>query len=247
MESPFIKKYFEIAALSQLSLAEKRLQLKAALTFPDDYIGQEAVYQLVREPISESIALYKNGFESNNIYVRQAIALSLESIPEELKEEYESLLNDMSYVTQEAALYQLWSQFPDNRSIYLNKMRDVIGFQNKNIRQLWLVLALVDPTYRITEKEKFKNELKSYTAPAYSFEIRETAFGYINELQLWDTSVLTNLVNASAHPSWRFKKFARKLLDSVLKNEAFKNQIILGMEAYSDEEKTYLRTKLTTQ
>jgi aminopeptidase N len=54
-------------------------------------------------------------------------------------------------------------------------------------------------------------------------------------------------VNASAHPSWRFKKIARKLLDSVLKNEAFKNQIILGMEAYSDEEKTYLRTKLTTQ
>ncbi len=61
-----------------------------------------------------------------------------------------------------------------------------IGFQNKNVRQLWLVLALVDPTYRITEKEKFKNELKSYTAPAYSFEIRETAFGYINELQLWE-------------------------------------------------------------
>ena len=244
MESPFIKKYFEVAALGRLSLAEKQLQLKTALTFPNDYIGQEAVYQLARELISESIALYKNGFASNNIYVRQAIALSLESIPEELKEEYESLLNDMSYVTQEAALYQLWSQFPDNRSIYLNKMQAVIGFQNKNVRQLWLVLALVDPTYRITEKEKFKNELKSYTAPAYSFEIRETAFGYINELQLWDTSVLTNLVNASAHPSWRFKKFARKLLDSVLKNEAFKNQIILEMEGYSEEEKAYLKLKL---
>ena len=247
VESVFIKKYFEVAALGQLSLPEKRLQLKTALTFPNDYIGQEAVYQLVGEPISETIALYKNGFTSNNIYVRQAIALSLESIPEELKEEYESLLNDASYVTQEAALYNLWSQFPDNRSIYLNKMRDVIGFQNKNVRQLWLVLALVDPTYRITEKEKFKNEIKSYTAPAYSFEIRETAFGYINELQLWDKSVLANLVNASVHPSWRFKKSARKLLASVLKNETFKNQIIIEMDTYSEEEKVYLKTKIALE
>jgi aminopeptidase N len=247
MESAFIKKYFEVAALGQLSLAEKRLQLKTALTFPNDFIGQEAIYQLVGEPISETIILYKNGFSSNNTYVRQAIALSLESIPEELKEEYESLLNDGSYVTQEAALYNLWSQFPENRSIYLNKMQDVIGFQNKNVRQLWLVLALVDPIYRITEKDKFKNELKSYTSPVYSFEIRETAFGYVNELQLWDTSVLANLVNASVHPSWRFKKYARKLVASVLKNETFKNQIILGMETYSEEEKTYLLTILTSE
>jgi len=244
MESPFIKKYFEVAALGSLSLREKKLQLKTALTFPNDYIGQEAVYQLVGEPFPETIALYKNGFSSNNLYVRQAIALSLESIPEELKEEYESLLNDASYVTQEAALYTLWSQFPENGSIYLNKMRDVIGFQNKNIRQLWLVLALVDPTYRIADKEEFKNELRSYTAPTNSFEIRETAFGYINELQLWDKSVLSNLVHASLHPSWRFKKSARKLLDSVLKNESYKNEIINGMETYSEEEKAYLKIKL---
>jgi aminopeptidase N len=247
MESTFVKKYFEVASLGQLPLAQKRLQLKTALTFPNDYIGQEAVYQLVGEPISETTALYKNGFASNNIYVRQAIALSLESIPEELKEEYESLLNDASYVTQEAALYTLWAQFPENRSVYLNKMQDVIGFQNKNVRQLWLVLALVDPTYRVNETDKFRIELKSYTAPAYSFEIRETAFGYINELQLWDKSVLTNLLNASLHPSWRFKRYARKLLASVLKNETFKSQIILGMETYSEEEKAYLKTKLTSE
>jgi hypothetical protein len=54
-------------------------------------------------------------------------------------------------------------------------------------------------------------------------------------------------VNASAHPSWRFKKYARKLVASVLKNETFKNQIILGMETYSEEEKTYLLTILTSE
>ena len=80
--------------------------------------------------------------ESNNLYIRQAIALTLEGIPQELVSDYETLLEDASYVTQEAALYNLWTQFPDRRSYYLDKMEGVDGFQNKNIRQLWLVLAL---------------------------------------------------------------------------------------------------------
>ena len=244
MKSPFIKKYFEVAALAPFSIPEKRLQLKTALRFPNDYIGQEAVYQLAGEPLSETIGLYKNGFASNNIYVRQAIALSLETIPMALKKDYESLLDDASYVTQEAALYQLWAQFPKNRARYLNKMKGVMGFQNRNVRQLWLVLAIVDPFYRIAEKETFKKELKSYTSPAYSFEIRETAFGYIHELQLWDTQTIGHLVNASVHPSWRFKKNARKLVDSVLKKETYKNQMVLRMQTYSEEERAYLKTKL---
>ena len=123
-------------------------------------------------------------------------------------------------------------------------MKGVMGFQNRNVRQLWLVLAIVDPFYRIAEKETFKKELKSYTSPAYSFEIRETAFGYIHELQLWDTQTIGHLVNASVHPSWRFKKNARKLVDSVLKKETYKNQMVLRMQTYSEEERAYLKTKL---
>ncbi len=143
LKSTFIKKYFEISALRATPLVDKKIQLKTALTFPNDFIGQEAVYQLVDEPISETLPLYKNAFESNNLYVRQAVALSLQTIPKELQTEYESLLNDDSYVTLETSLYQLWMQFPEKRTAYLNQTKGIEGFQNKNIRQLWLALALI--------------------------------------------------------------------------------------------------------
>lgn len=244
IRSPFINSYFEISALRGTPLKEKMIQLKTELSFPNDYSGQEAVYQLVGEPISETLSLYIDGFRSNNLYVRQAIALSMETIPKELLKNYESLLDDASYVTQEAALYNLWTQVAEKRAVYLDKMESVVGFQNKNVRQLWLVLALVDSDYRPDQTTAFGLELKGYTSSDYSFEIRETAFGYINELQFWDTVSLNNLVNASVHHSWRFRKYARGLLERLWKNQDYKILILAGMDSFSEKEKQYIKTKL---
>jgi len=244
INSSFMNQYFEIAALRNVPLSEKKLQLQTVLTFPDDYRGQEGIYQLSGEAISETLSLYKNGFESNNLFVRQTIALTLTTIPEELLIEYESLLDDASYVTQEAALYNLWMQYPEKRILYLNKMEGSVGFQNRSLRQLWLVLASVTDAYKISERPAFLKELINYTASDFSFEIREVAFGFVNELQLWDAEVLKNLLDATVHHSWRFRNNARKLLDEVLKNEAYKSEILNGMESYSEEEQQYLKSKL---
>lgn len=242
LKSPFINKYFEISALRAIPLKDKEVQLKTALTFPNDFIGQEAVYQLVDESISETLPLYTSAFESNNLYVRQAVALSLETIPIELKNEYESLLNDDSYVTKEAALYQLWMQFPENRIQYLNKTKGVIGFQNKNVRQLWLALALITEEYENTNKVDYLNELKNYTSTDYSFEIRDKAFEYVNELQLWDSETLKNLVEACVHPTWRFSKSSRKLLNDLLANKKLQNQITGLGKFVSIEASNYLNS-----
>ena len=244
IRSPFITSYFEISALRGTSLKEKSIQITTELSFPNDYLGQEAIYQLVDEPLLETVPLYKRAFESNNLYVRQAIALSLETIPKELQKEYESLLDDASYITKEAALYNLWTQFPEERSRYLDKIEGIEGFQNKNVRQLWLVLAMVDTNYKPDQTSEFEEELKSYTSPDFSFEIRETAFGYINELQFWDTITLNNLVNASTHHSWRFKKYARGLLDQLLKNSSYNGLIISEMSNFSEAEQRYIKSKL---
>jgi aminopeptidase N len=53
--------------------------------------------------------------ETNGITSRQGVAGTLPSIPEEFREEYETLLNDKSYQTQEIALYNLWNNFPEYR------------------------------------------------------------------------------------------------------------------------------------
>ena len=231
LKSAFIRKYFEISALRAVPFSDKKIQLKTALTFPNDFIGQEAVYQLMDEPLAETLPLYKTAFNSNNLYVRQAIALSLQTIPKELQTEYESLLQDDSYVTMESALYQLWMQFPEKRAAYLNKTKGIEGFQNKNIRQLWLALALLTEGYDNQEKENYISELKHYTSPDYSFEIREKAFEYVNELQLWDTEMLKNLVEATVHPTWRFAKPSKALLNNLLQNEKYHEQVkVLGRQ-----------------
>ncbi len=244
LKSPFIRSYFDVSALRATPLASKKLQLKTALTFPNDFIGQEAVYQLIEEPISETLSLYKNAFESNNLYVRQAVALSLQTIPKKLQKEYESLLNDDSYVTKEAALHQLYMQFPDKRTEYLNKTKGIEGFQNKNIRQLWLALALITEGYDNSEKLNYLIELKNYTATDYSFEIREKSFEYVDQLNLWDIETLKNLIEACVHPNWRFAKTSKELLNNVLSNKELHEQVkVLGKQV-SEKAANYINSIL---
>ncbi len=241
-KSPFIKKYFEVSALRAIPFSDKKIQLKTALTFPNDFIGQEAVFQLAGEPISETLPLYKNAFESNNLYIRQAVALSLQTIPKKLQREYESLLNDDSYVTLETALYQLWSQFPENRTEYLNKTKGVVGFQNKNIRQLWLTLALITEGFENVDKENYLKELKNYTSTENSFEIREKSFEFINELQLWDVETLKNLAEACVHPTWRFSKPSKETLNKLIQDKKYYEQIKLLSRQVSEDAANYLNS-----
>jgi aminopeptidase N len=170
------------------------------------------------------------------------VALSLQGIPKELQTEYESLLNDNSYETMETALYQLWMQFPEKRTEYLNKTKGIEGFQNKNIRQLWLTLALITEDYENSEKENYLKELKNYTSTDYSFEIREKAFEYVNELQLWDLETLKNLVEACVHPTWRFSKPSKEMLSNLLQDKKHYEQIkVLGRQV-SEKAANYLNS-----
>jgi aminopeptidase N len=62
--------------------------------------------------------------------------------------QYESLLDDKSYQTQEIALFYLWNNFPEQRLVYLEKSKDWIGFSDYNLKTLWLSLA-VSPEYKV--------------------------------------------------------------------------------------------------
>ncbi|MFC7356983.1 M1 family metallopeptidase [Jejudonia soesokkakensis] len=245
IKSPFINKYLELTSLRMVPLSEKKLQLMTALTFPNDYMGQEAIYQIAGEPISETLALYKKGFASDNLYVRQAIALVLETIPKELQADYESLLNDDSYVTREIALQQLFINSPENRKRYLDLSKEWIGFQNKNLRQMWLVLALVEPSYEPDNTSKYIEELLAYSSAEFSFEIREITLQYLYELSLWQPSSLKNVLNAATHHNWRFRTTAREILSEVLKNEDYKGFYRNNFDTFSENEQEYLNKVLT--
>ncbi|MGM1054989.1 MAG: M1 family metallopeptidase [Bacteroidota bacterium] len=243
--SEFITDYLEIAALREIPLPNKRELLSQALDFPvNDYIGLEAVYQLAGEPDAEALKLYKKAFSSGNLYVRQAIALSLQPIPLELKSDFSSLLDDNSYLTIENALLKLWMQFPEQADEFLEKTKDIEGFSNKNIRMLWLVLNLVSPEVKPERTGDYYKELSGYTREYFPFEVRENAFGYLYQLNAFSDQNLLDLLNATQHHTYRFRDFSRKLLDTLLKEEEYRKSYVALMQQISGRELEFLNNKL---
>ena len=154
-------------------------------------------------------------FESKDVKFRQALAQSLSEIPTKLKDHYETLLNDKSYITIETALFNLWKNFPQERQGYLNQTKGIHGFNDKNIRILWLTLALITEDFEPENKTKYFNELTSYTSSKYGFEVRQNAFQYLNEIKACNDICKENLKQATKHHSWQFSKFAKTMLKVI--------------------------------
>src|SRR5699024_5385383 len=220
-KSDFIKKYIETIDLRKIDFEEKHEFLNQALDFPiNQYIAEEVVFQLAEKNLTKKhIKLYKKAFDSNDIYVRQAIAKSVDKIPLELKSDYESLLKDDSYLTQEIALANLWMNFPKKRNQYLNTLKNTTGFYNKNIRILWLTLSLATPEYFPEKKQVFYEELAQYTSTKYDYSIRQNAFGHLYQINVFNENNYKDLMEATTHPVWRFRKFSRDLLKELIKEK----------------------------
>ena len=166
-------------------------------------------------------AIFREAFTSKDIKIRQGIALALQKIPKEFKTSYESLLQDNSYVTKEAALFNLWVNFPEERRQYLDLTHNVTGFRNKSFRILWITLALMTENYKRGNIKSYYNELINYTSPSYGFEVREQAFNYLLQINAYNDVAIKHLILATKHHNWRFKKDAERILNILKKDEKY--------------------------
>ncbi|MDB9961791.1 M1 family aminopeptidase, partial [Oceanihabitans sp.] len=195
-QSPFIVEYLMVDCEASNSKCDYYL---------DSWVSDETKRKIISQ-VPERVT--KGVFE-NSIKVRQAIAQYLTKIPLELKEEYETLLDDKSYLTIEVALYNLWVNFPLERHNYLDKTKGIMGLSDNNVRLLWLTLSLVTPGYAKELKQSHLNELINYTSPQFNFEIRMQAFTLLETLQVINADVVKNLKDAQTHHNWRLRKFAK--------------------------------------
>ncbi|WGK64809.1 M1 family metallopeptidase [Croceiramulus getboli] len=240
-KSPFLRDYFQLQALRKLPYDQKKQALKQALILPNDYLGQEAVFQLAGLPLEETKSLYSLAFESGNHLVRQGIALSLDRVPVELKAEFESLLEDDSYVTRELALLKLWSDFPAYRSQYLEQTATDFGFADGNIRTLWLALAIATKYGAV---QTHFQELSGYTAASYSQDLRLNAFRYLYQIQAYSPETLLHLVEAATHFNYRFRNGAREIIDALLEEDFWKQEFINLLPDLKEPMQSYLQNKL---
>ena len=185
----------------------------------------------------------QKAFAADSVPIRQQLAM-IDDIEQLSKDNYESLLNDKSYVTIENALMQLWATYPEERTKYLEATKDIIGLPNKNVRLLWLTLATLTEGYNGRMTKQYFDELSGYTSPMYSFEIRQSAFQFLKEAFGFTEQNLRDLIEATGHHSWQFKKFSRALLDDLLEDKVYKERIVTLITELKLEEKRYIQSKL---
>ncbi|TDT44994.1 aminopeptidase N [Maribacter spongiicola] len=179
-----------------------------------------------------------------DIRIRQFSAQKMGVIPEGLKEYAEPLLLDDSYITNELMLYNLWSSFDYDRSVYLEKTKNIVGLPNMNVRLLWLTLALFTPDYNPTQQTYYHNELVGYTSAIYNPEVRQTAFQYLFEISALNDEAYINLIKATNHHSWQFRNYARRLFDTLWTDEEQKKEIEKVANQLNSSDLRYLKTKL---
>lgn len=243
-KNEFVQDYMKLAAYRETRLTLKEELIDESLDFPvNEYIGQEAVYQLNNENLELSLPLYKKALKTNNLYVRQAVATSLTSVPKALKSEYESLLEDKSYNTIENALLHLWMSFPEDKHRYLDLTQDVIGFQDKNVRLLWLTLNLATPDYQPKKKPEVFKELSQHTSSGYPYQVRRHAFGYLYQIDTFTQDNYKDLMQGVFHPVWQFQKFCRELLDTLMKSDRHKSALLKLTDGFSTKEKTFFNNR----
>ena len=248
-KSDFIKRYFEIQALRPLPLEQKVNQLMRAIESNDDYIGQEAVYQLEEETLQLSRGLYVAAIESDNLFIRQAVAESIKleytlEIPS-----FDALLTDVSYVTRELSLFKKWLALRQDpkaatkQVALLNLTDNTFGFSDGNVRTMWLALSIVTQGFNEDESdvERRYKELKSYTAPSQAFQLRLQAFQYLSQIQIFEPETIGNLIEACVHANWRFRENARRLLSQILENKRWKEMLLESKLEFSEKEKAYLQ------
>jgi aminopeptidase N len=208
----------EIEKLRNKPLSEKKEFFAKTLQSDSYFSVKEAIIsQLKNEKFEDKKQLLILALETHNLQVRQVVVAILTTIPEEFRIQYESLLDDKSYQTQEMVLYNLWNNFPEHRIEYLDKSKDWIGFNDYNLRTLWLSLALSTAEYS-ANPENLVKELIGYSSPNFEAITRQNALEKLIGFHLINDMVLKNLVNATTSSTWQFSKFGRDNIRTLLKN-----------------------------
>ena len=207
----------EVDKLKKTPLTEKQGFFIKTLNTDIYYtVKQAIVNQVMNDKYETKKQLLLAGLHSNIIEVRQAVADNFNQIPEDFRIEYETLLDDKSYQTQEIALYLLWKSFSEHRTRYLNKSKDWIGFNDYNLRTLWLSLALSTSNYS-SDSDALITELISFSSSKYEATTRQNALEKLIAFKIINDEVLINLVNATTHHMWQFSKFGRDAIRVLLK------------------------------
>lgn len=244
-KNKFISDYLALSEQFEKPFAEKKQQFETILSSDVFYpLKEEVIYQLQEVPFEEKKELLVKAMQTNNLKVRQAVAVMMKQIPTDFKSDYSTLLNDASYMTREIAFKNLMAQFPEDRIALLDKTFGWMGFNDKNLRIAWLALALATEDYQKENKVAFYDELLVYSTSKFEANTRQNAIVNLLFLNKADKNVLPNLVNGLVHHKWQFTKFCREKIREMVKQNSFRKYFEELLPTLPENEKVQLKKLL---
>jgi len=237
----FMEAYLQLLARRISTFDEAYNSYRETLQPP---IQKEAVLEMVGQlSLHDDPRKYKlleQAASSNNLEIRQLIALTTTEVTDNNKELISSLLTDDSYVTREQSLVLLWNAAADKKRL-LETAKNAWKETNESLDLAWLALAINSNGYTSKERTSFLQELQAYTQPKYSTETRQTAFDYLIALDYLDDQNYLDLYHAALHHNYRFYGYARELINSQYAKKGKKELMDQVVELLTPVEQEKLR------
>ncbi len=169
-------------------------------------IKSEILQQLAPDHSPEAVELFRQALRDKDANVRKAAILMLNPVPQLLQSTVEGMLYDSSYLNVEYALEALCVSFPASAHHYLDLTKDMEGWRGKNIRMMWLAIALTHG------KTEYLPELISYCSPKNEFETRMNAFNLLKKLKFSNPEMIGYAEAASRHWNNKLSGVAKEYL-----------------------------------
>ena len=192
---------------------------------------------------NEQQKIFKSALATNNLEVRQAVAQTVKTIPDDFRDEFESLLQDKSYITKEIALFKLWKNFKDDQYYYTQLSNGWEGL-NYNLKIANLTLKIVTKGISPSDKIETIAELEKMTQLPYESGVRQAAIETLLSLQIPSEQVLISILESTLHHKWQFVKFGKDKIRRMLSNAQDRERFKALQPKLSEELQARLQTFL---
>jgi len=191
-------RYDALLALRDFPIDQKKLDLMKCYDHETFQLTKgEIIAQLSAGNNDSTHKLMIRAINDPDDKVRLAELQNVIKVPPAIRQTYEKLLTDSSYLNVELALNNLCSTFPERSSKYLDVIKNEDGWRGKNIRIKWLEISVNNGN------RKSLDELKNYTGESYDFETRINAINALKHLNILDELVVKNMLQGLTH--WNYK------------------------------------------
>jgi aminopeptidase N len=169
----------------------------------------------------------------NDVQLKKTVLKSVKKLDENLKSEYEQLLNAPSYELIEIALIRLCNDFPDNAKQYMEKVEGIEGTRGHNV----LVTAL-EIKYARFKDVQAAMQLVDMCSNSFDFITRQKAMAALKRLNYSNDKLIINLASGVQKANWKLSSSSGNLLKHIYTNSDNKERIkdVMNLIGFSKDE-----------